>query len=187
VAEVAQLRNLMLSVQAHAHTLALGASVAQRAAVLAALGASPCCKEGMLWVRPHGAAGKSADWARKFATLSRTGVFQLHDGATAASAVQFRVDLADCGSVTTAPVASYRTLTLTRSKASAFSLLTRDETSGSRPPVTATLVASATSDAETASWAALLSVFLPVVGCTSTPAPQTDVSTPLLTRRIAYA
>jgi chromosome segregation ATPase len=46
VAEVAQLQSVLLSVQANAHALASGTVAAQRVAVLAALGAAPCCKEG---------------------------------------------------------------------------------------------------------------------------------------------
>jgi hypothetical protein len=139
---------------------------------------------GTLWVRPDAAAGKSADWARRFATLSRSGVLLIHDGATASSAVLLRVDVCDCGGVTTAPASGYRTLTLTRSKAAAFCLLSRDADSGA---ATAMLVASGSSDAETASWAALLSVFLPVSGCRPAPALQADAFTPLVARRIAYA
>jgi len=185
VAECGQLRSLMTSLQAHAETLASGAAMAHRAAVLAALGASPCCKEGTLWVRPEGQAGKTADWARKFATLSRTGVLQLHDGPTATSAVQLRVDVADCSGVTTAPVASYRTRALTMSKASAFCVLSRDADPGGRA---ALLVASGLTDVETTSWAALLAIFLPVAGCSAgAPALPTDAFTPLVARRIAYA
>ena len=179
--EVEQLRGLMLAVQAHARTLASGALIAQRTAVLAALGASPWCKEGTLWVRPDGAAGKTADWARRFAMLSRTGVLQLHDGATASSAVHLQLDVGGCGGVSTAPVASYRTLTLTRSKASAFCLRSRDSAA-------ATLIASGTSDADTTSWAALLSVFLPpAADSVLTVVPQNDTAASQVVRRIAYA
>ena len=180
VEEVEQLRGLMLTVQAHTRTLASGALIAQRTAVLATLGSSPWCKEGTLWVRPDGAAGKAADWARRFATLSRTGVLQLHDGATASSAVHLHLDVGGCGGVSTAPVASYRTLTLTRSKASAFCLLSRDSAA-------VTLVASGTSDADTTSWAALLSVFLAPADCLPTPVPQSDTAASQVVRRIAYA
>ena len=180
VEEVKQLQALMLDMQTHMRTLASSALVAQRTAVLAALGTSPCCKEGALWVRPEGTAGKTADWVRRFATLSRTGMLQLHDGASATSALHLRVDVGGCGAVSTAPVASYRTLTLTRSKASAFCLLSRDAAA-------VALVASGASDAETTSWAALLSVFLPPVDCLPTPVPQNDTSAPQVVRRIAYA
>ena len=177
VEEVDQIQALMLAVQTHARTLASSAMVAQRTAVLAALGASPWCKEGTLWVRPEGSAGKTADWARRFATLSRTGVLQLHDGVTASSAVLLRVEVGGCGGVSTAPVACYRTLTLTRSKTSAFCLRARDAAA-------VILVASGLSDAETTSWAALLSVFLPACNDYNL---QNDASAAQVVRRIAYA
>jgi hypothetical protein len=188
LSELSQLRARLHTVESKLMSLVTAAALARRRAVLASLGDAEHCKAGVVCVKPPHAGGSAgmADWPRCFASLSRTGVLQLHTGPNLCGELRACIDVANCHAATTAQVDSYRTLTLTRGKTTAFSVFARDPAAPNRPAAAPLLVACGTTDAETHAWAELLRVFLPAAAaCTHAELEDAmSLSTPAVTRRL---
>ena len=176
LAEVTHVREELQKLETQTAVLATAAAAMRRDAVLSHLapGDEQICHTGVLWFRPHGGIGAAA-WARCGATLTRAGVLQLYDGPPTSADLRLRIDIADCCSVTTSRVDSYRTLTLARGQTMALCVHARSTVDPAASAVV--LVACGRQDADTRIWAELLRLFLPAGGVSAALAPD-DARTP---------